>query len=180
MDEQQAPDLGPCCACMAVGPSVRNVLMLAQKAPIAGRGWGCLLAGCSLPSDGAVAVVCDGCLESEADLVYACRGWPGEDGRIPIGDLVGEQVHEEAAHRADETETREGVDCLEDDPAECQAMSGGTSHRPCAHCGADVGCVPVLLFRDAPSGDPEEMGMIAVCDDCFPKHYLVGMVTGRR
>ena len=174
IDDWQQPDLGPCCSCARVGPSVRNILMLSQKAPIAGHGWGCLL--CGLPSDGAVAVVCDTCLASDAKLAYACRGYPGADGRVPIEDLTGEHVHDEAVHRADDETDRVSDGCYEGDKVECRAMSGGTSHSPCAHCGAETGCVPVLMWREAASGRDEDLEMFAVCDGCAPA-LLGGPIT---
>jgi hypothetical protein len=89
-------DLGPCCACGGTGLHVRNVLRLHPKAPTPGRGWGCLQ--CGLPADGAIAVVCDDCLEAKAKLQAACRGYPGVDGRVPIAALTGEQRHYLAKH----------------------------------------------------------------------------------
>lgn len=182
-DDVEQPDLGPCCACPAVGPAVRNVLMLSQKAPMAGRGWACLL--CNLPADGAIAVVCDACLETTAPLTQACRGYPGEDGRVPIGDLEGSQQHDQAIHAVDAWHAArapfeatgdrfedEQSDCREDDKAECSALSGGTAHSPCRHCGAETGCVPVLMFRGHRSGARDgDVEMWAVCDDCLVKEY---------
>ncbi|MBI1207475.1 MAG: hypothetical protein GC191_09340 [Azospirillum sp.] len=82
-----APDLGPCCICSGTAPS--NILMLARRAAVPGHGWGCVQ--CGLPSDGAVAVLCDGCLtlyQADAAILTACcRGWPATDGRIAIADL---------------------------------------------------------------------------------------------
>jgi hypothetical protein len=96
------PAFGPCCCCETEGPTVRNVLSLHQRSPIAGRGWGCFV--CRLPADGAVAVVCDTCLEAMASgnavLVTACRGYPGADGRVPIAELEGISDHDENAHLA--------------------------------------------------------------------------------
>jgi len=86
----EAPDLGPCCVCLRTGSEVRNLLMLERKAPMPGRGWGCFT--CGLPFDGAVAVVCDGCLH--APLRFACRGYPAEDGRVPIESLTGSHQHD--------------------------------------------------------------------------------------
>jgi hypothetical protein len=87
------PDFGPCCACGQSGPAVRNILMLPQKAPIAGHGWGCVQ--CGLPSDGAVAIVCDDCLQDDAlpPLQWACCGFPATDGRVPITELIGHHEH---------------------------------------------------------------------------------------
>jgi len=78
--DDDPPDLGECCACGVVGPAVRNILMLDTVAPTPGKGWGCF--ACSLPQNGALAVVCDTCLDADAPLRHICLGWPGVDGRI--------------------------------------------------------------------------------------------------
>jgi hypothetical protein len=84
-------DLGPCCACGATGPSVRNIIMLDCKAPIAGTGWGCFQ--CGLASDGAVAVLCDRCLEEHREPVRAVAGYPKSGGRVPVASLTGRHEH---------------------------------------------------------------------------------------
>lgn len=91
-------NLGPCCACEDAGPTVRNVIALTKKAPVAGRGWGCLI--CSLPADGAFAVVCDACFETRRELKYACCGYATSGERIPIGELTGVHEHNVALHLA--------------------------------------------------------------------------------
>jgi hypothetical protein len=73
-------DLGACCACGEPGPTVRNLLMLPLHAPHPGTGWGCVV--CGLPSDGAVAVVCDACLEAGRQPTEVCCGYPLERARI--------------------------------------------------------------------------------------------------
>jgi hypothetical protein len=88
---EETPDLGSCCCCGKTGPSVRNVMMLKVKAPVAGRGWGCFV--CGLPSDGAVAVLCDECLGdkpegSQPDIKFACIGYPQENQRVPLDQLT--------------------------------------------------------------------------------------------
>lgn len=92
-------DLGPCCICEGT-KKVRNILHLHHKAPIAGRGWGCVV--CHIPPDGAVAVICDHCLAlyhaHKAELKFACKGYPAIDGRVPIGDLQGEHEHDPKFH----------------------------------------------------------------------------------
>ncbi len=82
------PELGSCCICQGKR-GVRNILMLHQKAPMPGRGWACLI--CGLPPDGAVAVLCDRCMEpyqsGASRLRFVCRGYPDKDGRALIGEL---------------------------------------------------------------------------------------------
>src|SRR5260370_300490 len=91
--------LGPCCICGGTR-GVNNVYCLAHKSPIPSHGWGCLT--CNLPGDGATAVVCDDCMDDPAPvgprLKWACRGYPGSEGRIPIGELSGTHEHDLAAH----------------------------------------------------------------------------------
>jgi len=78
------PTLGRCCVCEKGGPLVRNILSLHQVAPVRGTGWGCVV--CGLPSDGAVCVVCDPCLEAlkasgEIKPKFVCVGYPYQNGR---------------------------------------------------------------------------------------------------
>jgi hypothetical protein len=92
-------DLGPCCACRgASGKSTRNLIMLEQLSPLTGHGWGCVYPGCELPPNGALAVICDECLKLDRPLVDACRGYPAEEGRVPIDALEGEWRHAEVPH----------------------------------------------------------------------------------
>lgn len=92
------PNLGACCVCgHTIG--VTNILMLDRLAPVPGTGWGCLV--CGLPSDGAVAVVCDPCLGQTPRFV--CAGYPADGERAPYEDLPPDEFkHNEAAHAADQ------------------------------------------------------------------------------
>lgn len=74
-----------CCACGEAGPSVRNILMVDRLAPTPGRGWGCLT--CGLPLNGALAVVCDACLEIGAAPQFVCTGYPTQPERTPLSEL---------------------------------------------------------------------------------------------
>jgi hypothetical protein len=77
-----------------------------RRGPIAGTGWGCIV--CNLPLDGAVAVLCDGCLElvaAGAWPLFVCRGWPVDHGRAPFAELSADPFdHDLAAHQADDGE----------------------------------------------------------------------------
>lgn len=86
-------DLGPCCACGKSGPTVRNLICLDTKAPVPGTGWGCVV--CGLSSDGAMAVVCDGCLEDGTSITQAIVGYPKGGGRIAQDKLSGRHEHDE-------------------------------------------------------------------------------------
>jgi hypothetical protein len=98
-EDEDVEDLGPCCACS--GSGARNLMMLPWKAPMPGRGWGCVV--CGLALDGALAVLCDPCVEIDAEILYACAGYPASDGRIPIGALEreGRHEHDETKHLED-------------------------------------------------------------------------------
>lgn len=80
-------DLGACCACGG-SENVRNIICLNRKGPTPGKGWGCFV--CGLPQDGAVAVLCDDCLEWGAKIRFVCIGYPASDGRMPIEELPDE------------------------------------------------------------------------------------------
>jgi len=88
-------NLGPCCACQKENSTVRNIICLDRKAPIPGKGWGCFV--CGLPSDGAVAVLCDHCFEARAEIRFVCHGYPYE-GRMPIQDLPFEPFEHDLAY----------------------------------------------------------------------------------
>ena len=89
-------DLGPCCACEGL-ENVRNVLMLDKKALTLNRGWGCML--CHLPFDGAVAVLCDGCLQTHAEIRFAVDGWTTDKKRVKIEELTVEHKHDMRFHQ---------------------------------------------------------------------------------
>lgn len=85
---EEAPDLGPCCNCGAIGDLVRNIITMPFTAPQPGTGWGCMQ--CGLPGNGAIVVLCDNCLEShqrgEFKIVTVCDGLAYEGKRIAIKD----------------------------------------------------------------------------------------------
>lgn len=97
LDDGEVPDLGPCCACETTGPRVRNILLLPRQAPPEGRGtgWGCVV--CSLPPDGAAAVVCDACLAAEAPPRWHILGFPAAGRRIAAEAYPHEPFEHDAA-----------------------------------------------------------------------------------
>jgi hypothetical protein len=58
-------------------------VMLDQRAPKPGFGWGCVV--CDLPPDGAVAVLCDACIGQP--IQFVCYGYPVENARVALEDL---------------------------------------------------------------------------------------------
>lgn len=73
---------GPCCACRRSDVDVRNLIMLPFRAPQPGTGWGCVV--CGLPSDGAIALVCDACLEADAPIRDCCEGYTTSGQRASV------------------------------------------------------------------------------------------------
>jgi hypothetical protein len=95
------PNLGPCCVCERT-VNVNSVFMLDRRGAIPGTGWGCVV--CSLPADGAVAVLCDECVRTDKEPIFACLGYPATSKRIRISDLpTGPFVHDLARHSADDS-----------------------------------------------------------------------------
>jgi hypothetical protein len=92
-------DLGACCACRTRGPTVRNIMMLPRLAPLKGSGWGCMV--CGLPRDGAIAVVCDACMEAKQPILDVCVGYAKRDERVSIEAVEGLFQHDLAMHAGD-------------------------------------------------------------------------------
>lgn len=88
MDDETV-SLGPCCGCEATD-RVHTIVFLNLRCKVPGHGWGCVV--CHLPADGASAVLCDHCAtkmgQGETVIRFACRGYPGDDGRAPIGKFT--------------------------------------------------------------------------------------------
>ena len=88
MDE----DYGSCCICESK-TDVRNIIQLDYKVALE-SGWGCVQ--CGLPAEGAVAIVCDGCIERYSDniegkIIYLMDG--GQR-RIAVPPVEGCIIHE--------------------------------------------------------------------------------------
>lgn len=99
--DEESLDLGGCCVCGCIGASVQNILMLKKKTVIPGTGWGCCI--CNLPSDGAIAVVCDDCLanisrEGEQIIKYAVAGYATDKQRVHISELTEPFDHRDIPH----------------------------------------------------------------------------------
>ena len=93
--EADVPDLGHCCVCRQSCPQVRNLLTLPRRAPVPGTGWGCVV--CGLPPNGAVAVVCDACLEQP--LQEVCSGFEVQGERAAYASLAPEPfAHDRTRH----------------------------------------------------------------------------------
>lgn len=75
------PDFGSCCACGKT-ETVRNLVSLPYLAPVPGTGWGCVI--CNLPADGAIAVLCDECVEKSPEIIEVCYGYVAEKKRFSV------------------------------------------------------------------------------------------------
>src|SRR5262245_26737062 len=90
-------DLGPCCACFRRGRTVRNILMLPFKAPVAGMGWGCIV--CGLACDGALAVLCDYCFHTKRTPTHICVGYASSGKRATRPERPEPFDHDVTKHR---------------------------------------------------------------------------------
>jgi hypothetical protein len=129
VNEESSVDLGSCCSCGTL-EGVRNVMCLPKLAPEPGKGWGCAV--CGRPNDGAVAVLCDGCLDGTHELLFACKGYPADGERVPIGELAGHFDHDLFKHAEAEGWVCSGCGCTNE-----RACPGGCSwvgHELCSSC----------------------------------------------
>ena len=158
--------LGPCCACGG-RDHVRNVMMLPFKAPIPGRGWGCVQ--CGLSMDG--AVVCDACAETDQEVLYACDGYVKDEGRILISDLREPHRHDESKH----PELNEII--IESANLPPIIFDGFLSWYTewfdpeddrCSLCSGIIPeeSVPLILFKDVPSSG--QTWQARICEPCVP------------
>lgn len=95
---------GTCCICQSPR-RVRNLIMLHRRGPVPGTGWGCFT--CGLPSDGAIAVICDQCFDAGGDiekrLTEVVYGYPADRKRIPFSELAPEPFDHDLTKHPDET-----------------------------------------------------------------------------
>ncbi len=104
MDSKNEMDLGACCICEKNDATVVNVLAMHFRAPIDGTGWGC--SQCKRPSNGALAVICDECMEKyegkiDTSLKFVIKGYPAKRKRIAI-ELVDTSIrfeHDMSQHK---------------------------------------------------------------------------------
>ena len=88
--------IGACCACRRTDVELRNLVTLHVRAPVPGSGWGCVV--CGLGNDGALAIVCDACLERDAPIVDAIAGYAARGGRVRSDTLTVPFDHKAIPH----------------------------------------------------------------------------------
>jgi hypothetical protein len=89
------PNLGPCCGCGKQDDTVRNIILLNLKGTVPDQGWGCVICGIW---GGAVAVLCNDCVEQGFEIKFACDGYPKDGNRIPIEELTEPFDHDLRLH----------------------------------------------------------------------------------
>jgi hypothetical protein len=80
------PGFGPCCCCEGDIPRQPRLMMLELEAPAGFKGWGCLV--CRLPLRGAIAVVCESCIQAQ---------------RLPQFIAAGSDLYDNQRQRLDDT-----------------------------------------------------------------------------
>ena len=86
----------PCCACATEEGEIKNIVMLKQKGPRPGKGWGCNV--CNLPPEGAIAALCNSCVEVGRPIKFAIVDLDSRE-RIPIEQLGAEHDHDYTKHQ---------------------------------------------------------------------------------
>ena len=87
----QREDYGACCICESEGADVRNLIQLDYKVKSES---GCGCRRCGLAAEGAVAVVCDGCMEPELDTHAIRFLMDGRQNRMPVQPVYDRIPHE--------------------------------------------------------------------------------------
>ena len=78
----QPENLGTCCGCGKEPPGVRNVMFMEREAPPLTDGWGCLV--CGLPQKGAIAILCDDCINNDVAPRFVVSGTVTGGGRQDV------------------------------------------------------------------------------------------------
>jgi hypothetical protein len=100
---EEYQNFAPCCACETKEGDIKNIVMLNQKLPGGGKGWGCLQ--CGLPLEGAIAALCNPCIDLGRPIKFAVVSLDSEE-RIPVEQLGGVHEHDMTKHQHDEEANR--------------------------------------------------------------------------
>lgn len=94
--------LGRCCQCEKESDEVVNIVCVPRRSVEPGNGcWGCVV--CGLRPEGAVAVLCDGCLEKLGETgeimpKFVCLGSPWRNRRMLTESLKQVFEHDMSKH----------------------------------------------------------------------------------
>lgn len=116
-----------CCACEKNFDSVGNIITLEKRTLQTPGGWGCFI--CGLPPEGAIAVICDDCAETNAEIRFACLGDPAAKDLIQIGLLTEDFKHDLRFH-LDEIQNTDFADCRH-----CRRVTAVGENLECRDCG---------------------------------------------
>ena len=99
---KEREDYGSCCICESQ-IDVRNIIQLEYKV-VSESGWGCV--ACGLSAEGAVAIVCDTCIEKYSDKIEESIRFlmDGREWRIPVPSVEWRVFHEHDLSRHPELE----------------------------------------------------------------------------
>lgn len=95
--DEQLKDFGACCACLLRKPveQVQTLVLIDRRTPY-GDGWGCLQ--CHLPEEGAIAVLCNECVEGQVQIRQFIKGKVLSHERAPFAELTEPFEHRPAYH----------------------------------------------------------------------------------
>ncbi len=161
-------NLGKCCSCECENDSVRNIITLDKLSsePTLPGGWGCFV--CHLSPMGAVAVLCDECLDKfvqkNAEIKFACVGYPRENRRIEIEKLTEVFQHDLSKHQEENTiniiEQQDFINCQN-----CQKITAVVEGK-CATCGEEI-CIVCGCTDSEPCLDGCFWARPNVCSACY-------------
>jgi len=174
MDDENL-SLGKCCICEQENKSVRNLITLHRKSLDEKGGWGCFT--CGLPARGAVAALCDNCLDKTmgdkaVEIKFACLGYPGENRRIEIEKLTEDFDHDMTKHpeenRMNFISQHQSVFCqnCQDEVWLVDGQCTTCFETVCPHCG----CTDSEPCVDGCSWMPS--GLCSACEDQLEAEFV--------
>jgi len=151
-------DLGDCCACG--GKNAVNVVCLEYLAPMAGTGWGCFQ--CSLPMDGATAVLCEPCRVEGQVIRWVVVGSLEDGGRLPVDKLAKIPfAHDLSQHPELFPKNNPAASLMVWDTS-----PDAGEHCLCSYCGEAIMELPIRMFIEG-EGETKE---VRLHDSCLGEH----------
>lgn len=93
-EDELLMNMGNCCACQRDNKP-RNMMCLSYRTPY-GHGWECFQ--CGLPDEGAVAAICDECVEANKKPLEFIKGYALSRERAPLAELTEPFEHDLSQH----------------------------------------------------------------------------------